>query len=120
MVFFKTEYGDLNAALEHSDGLTVLAFLYEAVNEENKYYMMFEDGLVRIKELNSTLELWNFVSLDKFTVKDRESYFTYEGSLTTPPCSEVVTWIEFRNTIPLAHKQVIKTIFNTLNCYIME
>lgn len=33
-------------------------------------------------------------------------YYTYHGSLTTPPCSEVVTWIDFKQSIPLSHAQV--------------
>lgn len=106
MVFFKTDYGNLEASLDHHDGLTVLAFLFEATDEENKYYTLFQDGLYRIQDVNATLNMTNFVSLDKFTSKKRDSYLTYEGSLTTPPCSEVVTWIEFQNTIPLAHSQV--------------
>jgi len=29
MVFFNEKYGDFNSALNHKDGLTVLAFFYE-------------------------------------------------------------------------------------------
>lgn len=36
-----------------------------------------------------------------------DEYFTYHGSLTTPPCSEVVTWIDFKQPISLSHSQVI-------------
>lgn len=41
-----------------------------------------------------------------------DRFYTYKGSLTTPPCSEAVTWIVFPNTIPISLAQVsIKKIF---------
>lgn len=46
-------------------------------------------------------------NIDSILVQDRKNYFTYDGSLTTPPCAEVVIWIEFKNQIFLSHEQVI-------------
>lgn len=37
--------------------------------------------------------------------KDRD-YYTYEGSLTTPPCSEVVQWYIFKDHITISVEQV--------------
>jgi len=38
--------------------------------------------------------------------RDLEVYYTYQGSLTTPPCSEVVTWIVFPEPLFISHNQV--------------
>ncbi|KAG5893397.1 hypothetical protein JTB14_038059 [Gonioctena quinquepunctata] len=106
MVFFNTQYGSFDAAGNEPDGLAVLSFLYHKSDEDNLNYATFEDKLLAIKKIASDVQMVDFGSLDNFTTTDRNTYFTYKGSLTTPPCSEVVTWIEFVNTIPLSHSQI--------------
>ncbi len=37
-----------------------------------------------------------------------DDYYSYKGSLTTPPCSETVDWVVFKNPIVLSVNQVLK------------
>ncbi len=37
---------------------------------------------------------------------DNKSYYNYSGSLTTPPCSEVVNWYVLKNTITASATQI--------------
>lgn len=47
---------------------------------------------------------------DRFTPNvlfpDNLSYYSYEGSLTTPPCSEIVHWRVLKNSIQLSADQI--------------
>ncbi|XP_018320641.1 carbonic anhydrase 2 isoform X2 [Agrilus planipennis] len=106
VVFFKASYGSFKEATEHPDGLTVLSFLYSTSRQSNPTYDKFVQMLPMVEKPKSSTIITNFPTFDDLTLTDRDAYFTYGGSLTTPPCSEVVTWIEFKKTIPLSHNQI--------------
>ena len=42
----------------------------------------------------------------------QRGYFTYMGSLTTPPCSEGVLWMVMKNPVPVSTEQI--AIFSRL------
>ena len=39
---------------------------------------------------------------------DEKQYYSYGGSLTTPPCSENVNWIVFNDPIIISVEEVLK------------
>jgi len=51
----------------------------------------------------TTLALFRLVDM---MPKDLNSYYSYHGSLTTPPCKEEVHWIVFNQTVELSANQV--------------
>lgn len=52
------------------------------------------------KSVKHSLKLTNFLP------KKRKNFYQYYGSLTTPPCSESVTWIIFQERINIGREQV--------------
>jgi hypothetical protein len=62
--------------------------------------------LPHLKEPNSKVLLEHGVTLLSLLPEIKHLYFTYNGSLTTPPCLEVVTWIDFKQPVLLSYNQV--------------
>lgn len=46
-----------------------------------------------------------WIKVIKLIPKNRD-YYSYTGSLTTPPCSEEVAWLVLKNTMPVSSAQV--------------
>ncbi|XP_065333852.1 carbonic anhydrase 2-like [Cloeon dipterum] len=106
MVFFNQKYHNFTNALNHEDGLTVMAFFYEVSAEDNFVYAEIVEHLPTVVLPHSEAKLSRQLPLELLLPNDKSQYYTYHGSLTTPPCSEVVTWIDFKESILLSHEQV--------------
>ncbi|CAO1306342.1 unnamed protein product [Diamesa hyperborea] len=106
VVFYKKEYREMRSALDHSDGLTVLAFFFEVSKEPNPAYEELTKMLVEVQKSHSNASFINPPALRGLLSDNLDEYYVYNGSLTTPPCSEVVTWLDFQVPIPLSHAQI--------------
>jgi carbonic anhydrase len=79
--------------------LAVVGVMIEE-GDENLAFQSFVDASATRQERAVRAE-----NLDAMLPADR-SYFTYEGSLTTPPCSEGVRWIVLREPVALSATQI--------------
>lgn len=70
-----------------------------------------ENQLNVIKPTNKT-------KIDGFLPRNTAGFYRYNGSLTTPNCTESVIWTVFTSTIPISKTQVKITLFWKLLCYI--
>merc|ERR1719222_179712 len=101
---------------EDSERMAVLGFLFEVSEEDNPLLLPITNPLEKIIPFGN--ETWfeeEFPNLDGL-VKDAidGGYYSYDGSLTTPPCWAVVRWIVFKNKLKISEAQLEKfrTLFN--------
>ncbi|XP_070160019.1 carbonic anhydrase 2 [Polyergus mexicanus] len=108
-VFYKENYKSMDEAFKHPDGLAILAYLYEVSPNLNPMYEPIIEVLSDIETVGNKTVLRELLQLQKLFVSDittMQNYFTYNGSLTTPPCLEVAIWIDFKDRQRLSHEQL--------------
>jgi len=112
---------------QHSDALLVLGFLIEVAsqtkgNQDPKELQQFTFGPIQpfvkgIQEMEkdgskqveiSGVNLMGFAKSVRFN-----QFYHYSGSLTTPPCTEVVSWVVFDKPVVIGDSQA--EAFRTFN-----
>ena len=81
----------------------VIDQLFEKGRRNNKFIQTLIDAGLPAKDGDET------VTGDLINVRDgltrTNAYYTYSGSLTTPPCSEVVTWVVLKKPARISQDQ---------------
>lgn len=75
-------------------------------DEDNTHYIEMTELLSNVSEPETFATFSRLHSIKDLILPELNEYYTYHGSLTTPPCSEIVTWVDFKQSIPLSHAQV--------------
>uniref|UniRef100_A0A8C9VRU2 protein-tyrosine-phosphatase n=1 Tax=Scleropages formosus TaxID=113540 RepID=A0A8C9VRU2_SCLFO len=104
------KFDSIDDALKEGGKITALAVLFEVARDGELLSVHLPHRTpvtcVRAPVLqgkSGTLRPFSMLSL---LPESTEKYYTYNGSLTTPPCSETVEWIVFRNTVSISDAQV--------------
>uniref|UniRef100_T1J6C9 carbonic anhydrase n=1 Tax=Strigamia maritima TaxID=126957 RepID=T1J6C9_STRMM len=107
IVHINSKYGSIDKALKNTDGLAVLGILYGVAKEDNPVLekIVKEFSSVMYNGDSKTISKPNFSIQDLFP-DSTEYFFRYSGSLTTPPCNEVVTWTVFEVPQTISLKQL--------------
>ncbi|SPP76273.1 carbonic anhydrase 2 [Drosophila guanche] len=106
VVLRNLEYPDFESALGKDHGLAVMAFFFQVRREGTESYEKFTEQLAKIGRKGMSVNITNPMPLHSYLSLDLLNYYTYVGSLTTPPCSEDVIWIDFMEPIDITEKQL--------------
>ncbi|KAH0953080.1 hypothetical protein HN011_002488 [Eciton burchellii] len=99
-------YSNLLQALQHEDGVVVIAVFFQLQDEHNEFFQVFVSKLLDVQWAHTELPINISVTLISLLPPNIDVFYTYKGSLTTPPCSEVVTWIIFATPVPISFRQM--------------
>ncbi len=81
--------------------------LSQFTDKPNPKYQPFVEMLANVTKPGDIAVFPKAPALYDLLPNDLSQYFTYNGSLTTPPCSEAVIWIDFRETVKISPSQVV-------------
>lgn len=99
-------YPTASDAMNHTDGLAVLAFFFDVRERENPALKPIIKEMRYIRPEGSRAVMRHSLTLASLLPQDTDLFYTYRGSLTTPPCSEAVTWIVFPDPMPISYSQM--------------
>jgi len=84
-----------------SSDFAVLGMMFEE-GKENKLFSKYLDKFPTSKGAFKSEDMMDVLSL----LPSNKSYYNYKGSLTTPPCSEVVNWYVLKTPLTASKAQI--------------
>ncbi|KAJ8401501.1 hypothetical protein AAFF_G00384200 [Aldrovandia affinis] len=103
LVHWNTKYPSFGDAASKPDGLAVVG-VFLKIGEANPQLQAVLDALDSIKAKGKQTTFANFDP--KVLLPGSLDYWTYDGSLTTPPLLESVTWIVLKEPISVSSAQM--------------
>ncbi|XP_068082962.1 carbonic anhydrase 1-like [Anabrus simplex] len=108
-----TKYKSCEEAADKEDGLAVIGILLK-IGKAHGEMQKLVSLLPQIQYSEAKASIPKGIDIGKF-IPGSKIYYTYPGSLTTPPCTENVTWIVFRDPIDVCEEQL--AAFRTVLVY---
>jgi carbonic anhydrase len=85
--------------------LSVVGYLFSLSDECSDFLEPIIENLDSVQEGGDSTEIEVAFPFADF---DDDNYWYYIGSLTTPPCTEIVNWFVYRDSLPICSSQLAK------------
>ncbi|XP_051161376.1 carbonic anhydrase 2-like [Leptopilina boulardi] len=105
IVHYNKKYGSILNAVNRFDGLTVIGLIFQINDADDSTLSPIVTQLRHVTKKGETVKI-NPFPLSIFDLDTEDMFITYEGSLTTPPCSETVTWLLTQNYRYVTNEQI--------------
>ncbi|XP_068442174.1 receptor-type tyrosine-protein phosphatase zeta-like isoform X2 [Clinocottus analis] len=99
------DFQSLDAAVREGGRIAALAVLFEISLEDNESFRPVVEAVNTVSRFDKSGSMEAF-TLRSLLPNNTDKYYIYNGSLTTPPCSETVEWIVFKHTVVISETQL--------------
>lgn len=101
-----SQYATFADAVAQKDGLAVLGILIKAGDANDEGFQKLGKYLLDVTYKDQVAHINETFDPSTLLPENTSDYWTYSGSLTTPPCYESVRWIVFKEPVTYARKQL--------------
>ncbi|XP_056408297.1 carbonic anhydrase 15-like [Hyla sarda] len=107
IVHMNTKFSSITEAKKDPEGLAVLGILITVGEAENPSYSTLVAAMKNVSLEGDFIEIPSFALESILPPQNKLSrYYRYQGSLTTPDCSEAVIWTVFEHPISISQTQL--------------